>query len=87
MTKLIIILLVVAGLAILGVTFVMKSVKRFFSAFSPTQDHQKTTGRDDKKYDNVIYNKDDVVVLKGEAKNGKKEKNKFKSFFNKSNNE
>ena len=50
-------------LALVGVGFIFRKMKRIFSVkseFTPSQERMK-------KDDNVIYKKDDVVVLKGEA--------------------
>ena len=75
MTKLIIILLLIFGLILLGLSMAIKSVKRFFIGFMPNQDQMNKAKKRNEK-EKVIYNKDDVVVLKGEAqdkeKNGKK---------------
>jgi uncharacterized protein (UPF0333 family) len=79
MTKFLILLLIIIVLAIIGVSYVFKSVRKFFSVLDPTQmDKRAKSAR--KKDENVIYNKDDVVVLKGEARN--EEKDRSKRFYN-----
>lgn len=82
MTKFIIIILIVIGLAILGITYIMKSARKFFSAFQPADQQQKSTFGKKKNHENVIYDKDDVVVMKGDAKKDKKDKDRSGSFFN-----
>jgi len=82
MTKFLIILLVIIVLVIIGVSYVFKSVRKIFTAFIPNEQFNKASSQK-KKYDNVIYDKDDVVVLKGEAKD--KDKDKKKQFYNNQN--
>jgi len=79
MTKFLIIFLVVILLAFIGVSVIFKSIRRIFTAFIPQDDINKDQTRK-KKYDNVIYDKEDVVVLKGEAKD--KDKDTKKKFYN-----
>ncbi len=81
MTKFLILLLIIAVLAIIGVSFVFKSIKKVFSVLNPN-DPQYRTQSGKRNNDNVIYSKDDVVVLKGEADKKAKDKNKSNRFFN-----
>jgi uncharacterized membrane protein len=81
MTKFLLLLLIIVVLAIIGVSVIFKSIKRIFTPFIPQDQINKDQTRK-KKYDNVIYDKDDVVVLKGEAKD--KDKDTKKKFYNNS---
>ena len=66
--KFLLIILVVIGLILLGVLTFLKYVRKTLgNIFPPNNPNQK-------KQDDVIYRNDDVVVLKGEAKNKPKEK-------------
>jgi hypothetical protein len=56
--------------ALIGVGVIFRRIKRFINGGDPVR--KKETER---KNDNVIYNKDDIVVLKGEAHKNKKEYN------------
>lgn len=62
MTKFLIILLLITIGTIVVVSVVMRKLKNFLSQFTPPE----VKVSDSKE--NVIYQKDDIVVLKGDAK-------------------
>jgi hypothetical protein len=62
---LIILILVVVGIVVLS-SFVTRTLRRIFSPFNVSSDTKKTDKKN--KVQNVVYQKDDVIVLKGEAK-------------------
>lgn len=71
MGKLFVILLVTVAIIAIVVISVLKLVRRFFSFFLPNQSKQDNSG---KKSDEVLYEKNDVIVLKGEAKSEEEKK-------------
>ncbi|MFP4528328.1 MAG: hypothetical protein ACLFQX_07240 [Candidatus Kapaibacterium sp.] len=73
MTKFLLILLVIFALAILGLTFIYKKIRGFFEMFSPSEERRGKTQKRERT-DDVVYDRDDVVVLKGEAGKKKKER-------------
>ena len=66
MTKFLIIFLLVALLIFIGVSVVFKFIKRLFSPFMPEDSQKSAKSRD--KDEEILYRKDDVVVMRGEAK-------------------
>ena len=66
--KFFVIILIIVGLILIGVLTFLKYVRKTLSNIFPSNVPNQ------KKQDDVIYRNDDVVVLKGEAKNKPKEK-------------
>jgi hypothetical protein len=64
MFKLFIIFLAVIVLAILGLSYFINKLKNLFSVFNPAP---KQNNANTQKKSDVIYDKDGVVVLKGES--------------------
>lgn len=62
---LVIIIIVVVGIVVLS-SFVTRTLRRIFSPLDITSDPKKADKKNEVQ--NVLYQKDDVVVLKGEAK-------------------
>lgn len=63
MTKFLIILLVFIVGAVVGFMFVIRKFKNFLSSFAPNVEKKP-------EKEQVVFKKDDIVVLKGEAKKG-----------------
>ena len=76
MTKILLLLLIVPALMFLGFRWAKKKLLSMFGVIPDSRDKQMKnananyTSSEDQQ---VIYNKDDVVVLKGEANNTKKQ--------------
>ncbi|MCX6156177.1 MAG: hypothetical protein NT007_18665 [Candidatus Kapabacteria bacterium] len=70
MTKFLIILLLILGGIIFGITYILKFIQNVFSSITGTQSVNGKKNRSKTDNGEVIYNKDEIVVLKGEA--GKK---------------
>lgn len=72
MLKFIIILLIIIALILLGLSALFKKVRNLFDINQYTQNAQNNKKNDD----DIVYRKDDVVVLKGEAKKNKDNRDK-----------
>jgi hypothetical protein len=79
MTKFLLLLFAIFALAIIGLTYIFKKVRGFFSMFSPPSDRTGKAARRTEDAE-VVYDQDDVVVLKGEA--GKKKNDDSKNRKN-----
>ena len=58
------ILLIVIG-SIIGITYIFRKIQKFFKPFQDPSSVNKSKKANSKEQ--VVYQKDDVVVLKGEA--------------------
>ncbi len=72
MKTLFIIFIITLVLIIIGVNSIYKRVRKFFNSFIPPEETNRMNKQ--KNNDQVVYEKDDVVVMKGEA--GKKKHDK-----------
>jgi len=66
MTKLLLILLVLTGIILLFFSLIIKAIRRIFQPFSYSS--HKDEDFIENKEKKIIYNKDNVIVLKGDAK-------------------
>ena len=62
---LLILIIVLVGIVVLS-SFVSRTLRRIFSPFNASSNSKKADNKN--KGQNVLYQKDDVIVLKGEAK-------------------
>ena len=68
MTKFIIILLAIVGLILMVYFWMKKKIRSLFGGFNPNEDNSSADQRQrDENNGEVLYDKDDVVVMKGEA--------------------
>ncbi len=65
MTKLLIILLLIIGGTLIVLNYVSKKFKSFLESIIPTG--KMNSRNKSKKEDEILYQKDDIVILRGEA--------------------
>ncbi len=77
--KFLLIFLLIVVLAFMFLNVIRRSIQKFFSSFTSgtmNQNDQFNRKKSSEQTDEVLYRKDDVVVLKGEAKEADKKQNK-----------
>ena len=65
-------LIIISGIVLI-LSMISKSIRTFFSSFTGTASQSKNNS---KNKDEILYQKDDVVVLKGDAGKDKEKINK-----------
>ena len=68
MTKFLMIILVIIGAILLIVSYAFKKLRNIFSIFTPVDEIKQ---QPEKQEGEVVYKKDDVVVMKGDARKPK----------------